>query len=108
MRCCEVVFALDGREALQLAKQREFDLMLMDCQMPEMDGFEATRAIRSLGGIYAELPIIALTANVLPVDREACLEAGMSDFLAKPVKLDVLRTAIMRWGSGATGAAQSS
>ena len=105
---CEVVFALDGREALQLAKQREFDLMLMDCQMPEMDGFEATRAIRSLGGIYAELPIIALTANVLPVDREACLEAGMSDFLAKPVKLDVLRTAIMRWGSVATGAAQSS
>ena len=95
---CEVVFAVDGREALQLADQQQFDLVLMDCQMPEMDGFEATRTIRARGGQLAQLPIIALTANVLPTDREACLAAGMNDFLAKPVKLDVLRATIMRWG----------
>ena len=95
---CEVVFAVDGREAVQLAGQKEFGLVLMDCQMPELDGFEASRAIRELGGRLATLPIIALTANVLPSDREACLAAGMNDFLAKPVKLDVLRAAIQRWG----------
>jgi len=97
---CEVVFAVDGREALQVATQKEFGLVLMDCQMPEMDGFEASRAIRARGGRWATLPIVALTANVLPSDREACLQAGMNDFLAKPVKLDVLRAAIQRWGRG--------
>jgi CheY-like chemotaxis protein len=94
---CEVVFAVDGREALQLIEQREFDLVLMDCQMPELDGFEASREIRALGGAMAELPIVALTANVLPSDRDACLAAGMNDFLSKPVKLDVLRAAVQRW-----------
>jgi CheY-like chemotaxis protein len=94
---CEVAFAVDGREALLLLEQREFDLVLMDCQMPEMDGFEATRRIRALGGIHATLPILALTANVLPSDREACFAAGMDDFLSKPVKLDVLRAALQRW-----------
>jgi two-component system, sensor histidine kinase and response regulator len=98
---CQVTFAVDGREAVQLAKQREFALILMDCQMPEMDGFEATRAIRALGGVYADLPILALTANVLPADREACMAAGMNDFLPKPVKLDLLRSAINRWGRAA-------
>ncbi len=97
---CEVVFAVDGREAVQLVTQREYGLVLMDCQMPEMDGFEAARAIRRGGGRFADLPIVALTANVLPSDREACLAAGMNDFLAKPVKLDVLRAAIQRWGRG--------
>jgi two-component system, sensor histidine kinase and response regulator len=97
-RCgCRITFAVDGREAVQMAQQREFDLVLMDCQMPEMDGYEATRRIRGLGGPAASLPILALTANVLPSDREACLAAGMDDFLGKPVKLDVLRAAIHRW-----------
>jgi two-component system sensor histidine kinase/response regulator len=95
---CEVVFAVDGREAVQLAEQREFQLVLMDCQMPELDGFAAARHIRQLGGRCAELPIVALTANVLPADRDACLAAGMNDFLSKPVKLDVLRAAVQRWG----------
>jgi signal transduction histidine kinase/CheY-like chemotaxis protein len=94
---CDVTFAVDGREALQLVEQRQFDLVLMDCQMPEMDGFETARAIRGLGGAKAALPIVALTANVLPSDRDACLAAGMNDFLAKPVKLDVLRAAVQRW-----------
>ncbi|MCA8949601.1 MAG: response regulator [Planctomycetes bacterium] len=101
---CEVTFAVDGREALQIVQQREFDLVLMDCQMPELDGYEASRAIRALGGHFADLPIVALTANVMPADRDACLEAGMNDFLGKPVKLDVLRGAIQRWGQGLTEA----
>ena len=95
---CQVTFAVDGREAVQLVTQREFHLVLMDCQMPEMDGYEATRAIRALGGAYEELPILGLTANVLPADREACMVAGMNDFLPKPVKLDLLRSAVNRWG----------
>jgi CheY-like chemotaxis protein/anti-sigma regulatory factor (Ser/Thr protein kinase) len=95
---CEVTFAVDGREAVQLVEQREFDLVFMDCQMPEMDGFEATRRIRQMGAARAEVPSVALTANVLASDRDACQRAGMSDFLAKPVKLDVLRAAVQRWG----------
>ena len=95
---CLVTFAMDGREAVQLVRGKSFALVLMDCQMPEMDGYEATRAIRAIGGDHATMPIIALTANVLPSDREACLAAGMNDFLGKPVKLDVLRAAIGRWG----------
>jgi len=94
---CRVTFAVDGREAVQMVQQKPFALVLMDCQMPEMDGFEATRAIRGLGGAYERLPILALTANVLPADREACKLAGMDDFLPKPVKLDLLRSAIQRW-----------
>jgi two-component system, sensor histidine kinase and response regulator len=100
-RCgCRVTFAVDGREAVQMAEQREFALVLMDCQMPEMDGYEATRRIRALGGKAGALPILALTANVLPSDRDACLAAGMDDFLGKPVKLDVLRAAVHRWCRG--------
>ncbi len=101
---CEVVFAVDGREAVQLVEQRPFDVVLMDCQMPEMDGYEASRCIRDLPGVPANLPILALTANVLPADRDACLAAGMNDFLSKPVRLDVLRAAVVRWTRGAAAA----
>jgi CheY-like chemotaxis protein len=94
---CQPTFAVDGREAVQLVAQKTFALVLMDCQMPELDGFEATREIRAAGGELATIPIVALTANVLPADREACLAAGMNDFLGKPVKLDVLRAAVQRW-----------
>jgi len=103
---CEVTFAVDGREAVQMVEQREFHLVLMDCQMPEMDGYEASRRIRASNGPRAMLPIVALTANVLPSDRDACLAAGMNDFLPKPVRLDVLRAAVARWtGTHAPGAA---
>ena len=94
---CQPTFAVDGKEAVQLAQQAEFDLILMDCQMPELDGYGATRAIRALGGRHAHVPILALTANAMPEDREACLKAGMDEFLTKPVKLDVLRAATQRW-----------
>jgi CheY-like chemotaxis protein len=104
---CQVTFAVDGREAVQLVRNKPFALVLMDCQMPELDGYEATRRIRALGAGCATLPIIALTANVLPSDRDACLAAGMNDFLGKPVKLDVLRATLQRWlhAAGATEAA---
>ena len=94
---CEFVFAVDGREAVQIVGMQTFDLVLMDCQMPELDGFAATRQIRASGG---RMPIVALTANVLPADRDACVAAGMDDFLGKPVKLDVLRAALARWSKG--------
>ncbi|MBK8095797.1 MAG: response regulator [Planctomycetes bacterium] len=94
---CEFVFAVDGREAVQLASTTPIDLVLMDCQMPEMDGYEATRAIRALPAELGKVPIVALTANVLAADREACFRAGMDDFLAKPVKADVLRATVERW-----------
>jgi signal transduction histidine kinase/DNA-binding response OmpR family regulator len=94
---CQPTFAVDGKEAVQLAQQNEFELILMDCQMPELDGYAATRAIRALGGRHVDVPILALTANALPEDREACLQAGMDEFLTKPVKLDVLRAATRRW-----------
>ncbi|MFN6195723.1 MAG: response regulator, partial [Planctomycetota bacterium] len=94
---CQPTFAVDGKEAVQLAQQNDFELILMDCQMPELDGYAATQAIRALGGRHAQVPILALTANALPEDREACLQAGMNEFLTKPVKLDVLRAAAQRW-----------
>ena len=78
---CKVTIANHGVEALDKLYKGEFDLILMDCQMPIMDGFEATRKIRQLGN---DIPIIALTANAQNSDREACLESGMNDFLSKP------------------------
>ena len=98
---CHVDAVANGQEALDQLERASYDLVFMDCQMPVMDGFEAARAIRELGGDYARLPIVALTANVLPADREACLEAGMNDFLPKPVKLDLLRSAVLRWAGDA-------
>jgi len=74
-----------------------YDLILMDCQMPVMDGYEASRAIRALTGDARSVPIIALTANALEGDRERCLAAGMDDYLTKPLKRERLRTALEQW-----------
>jgi signal transduction histidine kinase/ActR/RegA family two-component response regulator len=84
----------DGAQADQTASESVFDLVLMDVQMPVMDGFAATRSIRSRG--FAALPIIALTANAFPEDAKLCREAGMSDFLAKPLRKRMLISAILR------------
>jgi PAS domain S-box-containing protein len=88
--------ATNGREALEAWKKEPWDLILMDCMMPQMDGYEATRAIRRLEEGQSHLPIIAMTANAMEGDRERCLEAGMDDYVAKPIKLDVLKAAIQR------------
>ena len=80
-----VDIAGNGRQALDMALATDYDLVLMDCQMPEMDGFEATRRLRASSGPRAQVPIAAVTANAMTGDREKCLEAGMDDFLAKPI-----------------------
>jgi signal transduction histidine kinase/CheY-like chemotaxis protein len=94
----EIHLAANGAEAIQAWREREFDAILMDCQMPEMDGFEATRRIREAeaGNGARHTPIIAMTANAMAGDREACLAAGMEDHLAKPVNLQALDEALRR------------
>ena len=86
--------AENGREAVEAVKKGGYDLVLMDIQMPEMDGHEATRTIRGAG---FDLPIIAMTANAMKGDREKCLEAGMNDYLAKPVNPKELLAKIEQW-----------
>ncbi len=89
--------ANNGREAVERAAAEPYVLILMDVQMPEMDGFEASRALRRSPPAGRHVPIIAMTANAMSGDRELCLAAGMDDYLAKPVKLDQLRATLDRW-----------
>jgi CheY-like chemotaxis protein/HPt (histidine-containing phosphotransfer) domain-containing protein/two-component sensor histidine kinase len=95
--------AANGLEAIEAMKQSRYDLVLMDCQMPEMDGFEATRAARALEiqNGWKSVPIIALTGNVMSTDQEAVITAGMDDILAKPVTIDDLAAALHQWLSPA-------
>ncbi|MFT5487315.1 MAG: signal transduction histidine kinase/ActR/RegA family two-component response regulator [Alphaproteobacteria bacterium] len=86
----------NGAEALAAVEAGQFDVVLMDINMPEMDGVTATRAIRALGGAFAEIPIIAVTANALRGDREKYIDAGMDDYVAKPVSPDLLNAALDR------------
>ncbi|HEV2741289.1 MAG TPA: response regulator [Candidatus Elarobacter sp.] len=91
----------DGREAIDAVAHGTYDLVLMDCQMPEVDGFEATREIRRGEALRGgHVPIIAMTANTLEGDRQACLAAGMDDYLAKPVQLAALREVVERFANG--------
>ena len=92
----ESTLAADGQQALDQLQQRSFDAVLMDCQMPVMDGFEATRHIRTQAALF-ELPIIAMTANVMEGDREKCISAGMNDYIGKPVVEKELRKTLSRW-----------
>ena len=88
--------AEDGGQALELALRQRYDIILMDMQMPELDGLGATQAIREIPG-FAETPIIAMTANAFAEDRTRCLDAGMNDFIAKPVNPDHLFVIMLKW-----------
>ncbi len=96
---CQLTLAENGQQALAcLSQNQRFDLILMDCHMPEMDGFEATRHIRQQERkTTQQIPIIALTANAMAGDREACLTVGMNDYLSKPIKSEALLTCLKRW-----------
>ncbi|MGE5504612.1 MAG: PAS domain S-box protein [Actinomycetota bacterium] len=90
----------NGLEAVEVVHRLPYDLIFMDVQMPEMDGYEATQAIRRLGGRHADIPIIAMTANAMKGDREKCLDAGMSDYIAKPVTRASFSSMLDKWGNG--------
>ena len=93
----DVTLAVSGRQAVELAQESEFDAILMDIQMPELDGYEATRAIRALErACRRKTRIIALTAHAMKGDRETCLCAGMDDYVGKPVRPEDLRAALIR------------
>ena len=110
---CTVEIAVNGREALEALSRGRYDIVLMDCQMPEMDGFEATRQYRereararltdsSVGKNGGRVPIVALTAHAMKGDREQCLAAGMDDYLSKPFTQDQLGEVLERWSDSTT------
>ncbi|NEV77322.1 response regulator, partial [Rhodopseudomonas sp. BR0C11] len=98
----EITVVSDGTDAVTAAGEGEFDVVLMDVRMPNMDGLAATRAIRGKGGALAKLPIIALTANAFPDDVKVCRDAGMNDFLSKPLRKPALVAAVLRALRGAS------
>ncbi|MFN7935004.1 MAG: PAS domain S-box protein [Bryobacteraceae bacterium] len=93
----QVDLAGNGREGLDMVARFPFDLVLMDCQMPEMDGFEATRQIRLLPAPASRVPIVAITAGAMEADRTKCMQAGMTDYLAKPILPEDLHRMLERW-----------
>ena len=93
-----VVLAADGLEALAAFARQPFDLILMDVQMPRMDGFEAAAAIRATEkSSERHVPIVAMTAHAMKGDREHCIRAGMDDYLSKPIDLGVFRATVRKW-----------
>jgi CheY-like chemotaxis protein len=93
---CRVDVAANGREAVEMVGLLPYDAIFMDCQMPEMDGFEATQEIRRREGSSVHRPIIAMTANAMRGDRERCLDAGMDDYVSKPIRKADLLEALER------------
>ena len=91
----EPALAENGKEALEMVSNDQFDMILMDVQMPEMDGLEATRMIRTC--LETQPVIIAMTANVMQGDRDACMQAGMDDYMSKPIDLKELLSQIEKW-----------
>ena len=94
---CQVYTADDGYEAVEIVKRLRFDVVLMDCMMPVLDGYGAARAIRRLDGPARDVPIIALTANAMSEDHELCLEAGMNGVVTKPINKDALLKSLIEF-----------
>jgi CheY-like chemotaxis protein len=94
---CDCV--INGLEAVKILTKKKFDIVLMDCQMPVMDGYEATQRIRGENSevINPSVPIIAVTANVCECDRERCFDVGMNEFIGKPVRIASLKTVLERF-----------
>jgi light-regulated signal transduction histidine kinase (bacteriophytochrome)/ActR/RegA family two-component response regulator len=107
MQGFEVVLAESGLRALDRMVGARYDLILMDCQMPGMDGYQTTARIRAMEGPERHTPIVALTANALPEDRQRCLDAGMDDYLAKPIQMQRLLEALQKWNCLPAGATDS-
>ena len=103
---CHVDVAANGAEAVRMWKVLPYDAIFMDCQMPEMDGYEATAEIRKAEPDRKRIPIVAMTAHAMPGDRERCLEAGMDDYVSKPVSVVELRAVLARWMPAAAGDAR--
>jgi len=101
---CRVDTVGNGKEALEAAGNAAYSVIFMDCQMPEMDGFSATREIRNTEDDGEHTPIIAITASAMHGDREKCLAAGMDDYISKPVRMEDIFSVLEKW----SGAAQSS
>jgi CheY-like chemotaxis protein len=103
---CTVDIAANGREVVRMATERTYDLIFMDCAMPEMDGYQATMELRAREGDGPRIPIIALTANAMSEDRKRCLAAGMDEHLAKPICPEHLARVLNKWVQPASGAMQ--
>ena len=94
----DVLEASSGQQAIDIALgSPDIDLIILDIQMPEMDGYQATQAIRRMSDYRQKIPIIALTANAMQGDKERCLDAGMDDYISKPVTPEALRDVLARW-----------
>ena len=104
---CRVDIAASGSQALKAAAETQYDAIFMDCQMPDMDGYTATAEIRSLEGARRRTPIIAMTAHSMKGDRERCLEAGMDDYLAKPMRGEDFERVLDRWLADGAAAPRS-
>jgi two-component system sensor histidine kinase/response regulator len=94
---CLVDVVANGKEAVAAHERAPYPLIFMDCQMPQMDGFEATALIRTMEGASTHTPIVAMTANAMKGDRETCLAAGMDDYVAKPIRPKDLQTVLDVW-----------
>ncbi len=101
---CDTDVAENGKKAIEMIEKSDYDLILMDCQMPEMDGYETTAEIRNREDGSRHIPIIAMTAHAMKGDRERCLDAGMDDYIAKPIRKGALLETLKKWVAGKEGA----
>lgn len=101
---CHCDAVANGKEAIEALRNISYDLVLMDCQMPELDGYEATRQIRAMNEKFSSIAIVAMTANAMKGDREKCLEAGMNDYVTKPIAISDLSAVIEKWAKSSAKA----